>query len=165
MSKKNRLVLSRALFMLIIIVSFGLIIVKEKGSILFAPKVKRKINEYINENYSEIKNDIKTNELEYINNKFIMKITSNINDNYYFYIYYNKGNINDTYISDYLEGKTLLNNIEKQLYDNIKNKTNEECKVKITSRVLQLVYFFMLIKPFYYKVFILSIILYFCIVL
>lgn len=121
--------------MLIIIVSFGLIIVKEKGAELFSPKIEKKINEYIEEKYYDIKNDIKTEKLIYKKPKYIMKVTSNINNNHYFYIYYSNRTITDTYKEDYLEGKNILTNIASKLEKEINNKTNIGCKVNIESKL------------------------------
>lgn len=130
MNTKNSLVYGRAIFFLIVFVSFGLIIMNEKGGELFSSKVKEKINTYIEENYSDIKNSINQNEINYKNTEYKMKITSKKNKNLYFYITYKKGNIKDTYKEDYLQGKSLIKYIQNNLNKEIKEKTNEDYTVK-----------------------------------
>ena len=131
MNTKNSLVYGRAIFFLIVFVSFGLIIMNEKGGALFSTKIKEKINTYIEENYSDIKNSINQSNINYKNAEYKMKITSKENKNLYFYIIYKKGNINDTYKEDYLQGKSLINHLQNNLNKQIKEQTNEEYTVKI----------------------------------
>lgn len=64
---KNSLIYGRAIFTLIVIVAFGLIIVNEKGGKIFLPKATNKINNYINEKYSQIKEDISIEKIDYKN--------------------------------------------------------------------------------------------------
>ena len=131
MNTKNSLVYGRAIFFLIVFVSFGLIIMNEKGGALFSTKIKEKINTYIEENYSDIKNSINQSNINYKNTEYKMKITSKENKNLYFYIIYKKGNIKDTYKEDYLQGKSLINHLQNNLNKQIKEQTNEEYTVKI----------------------------------
>ena len=58
MNKQNKLLLGRSIFLLIIIVAFGLIIVNEKSNELLVPKIDKKVKDYINENYNDIKNEL-----------------------------------------------------------------------------------------------------------
>lgn len=131
MNTKNSLIYGRAIFFLIVFVSFGLIIMNEKGGALFSTKIKEKINTYIEENYSDIKNSINQSNINYKNAEYKMKITSKENKNLYFYIIYKKGNIKDTYKEDYLQGKSLINHLQNNLNKQIKEQTNEEYTVKI----------------------------------
>ena len=131
MNTKNSLIYGRAIFFLIVFVSFGLIIMNEKGGALFSTKIKEKINTYIEENYSDIKNSINQSNINYKNTEYKMKITSKENKNLYFYIIYKKGNIKDTYKEDYLQGKSLINHLQNNLNKQIKEQTNEEYTVKI----------------------------------
>lgn len=131
MNTKNSLIYGRAIFFLIVFVSFGLIIMNEKGGTLFSTKIKEKINTYIEENYSDIKNSINQSNINYKNTEYKMKITSKENKNLYFYIIYKKGNIKDTYKEDYLQGKSLINHLQNNLNKQIKEQTNEEYTVKI----------------------------------
>lgn len=130
---KNGLILGRALFTLIIIVSFGIIILNEKGGTLFLSKAKNNINTYIDENYSQIKDNIKIESVKYKDRSFTAKIVSKDNKNLYFYITYKDKKITDTYKKDYLEGNSYLTYIDNKLEDTIYNKTNQKCKVKAIS--------------------------------
>ena len=66
----------------------------------------------------------------YQDTKYQLKITSNENKNLYFYLKYSNKNIEDTYKKDYLEGKTLLNKISKDMEDTLQKKYNKEFKIK-----------------------------------
>lgn len=127
---KNGLIFGRAIFVLIIIVAFGVIIINEKGGTLFLNKAKNNINEYIDENYSQIKKDIKIEPIKYNNRAFTTKVVSKDNKNLFFYITYKDKKITDTYKQDYLEGKTFFTYLNKKLEDEISSKTKEKCKVK-----------------------------------
>ena len=54
MSEQKKLIIGRGIFVFIITVLFGLLIVNEKASTILLPKVKDKMNTYINENYKDI---------------------------------------------------------------------------------------------------------------
>lgn len=105
---------------------------EEKGGLIFSNKVQDKIDTYLNENYSSVKN-IKKNNIEYNNKIFKVKVESKINSNHFFYITYTKRKITDTYNNDYIEGKNLLAHIEKELENKITNKTKLECTVHSTN--------------------------------
>lgn len=104
----------------------------EKGAEVFTPKVKEKIEEYLKTNYTDIKDTIKISEINYKNNKYNAKITSN---NKYFYVTYYKGKITDTYKEDYILGKNLLKDKEKELEKLIKEKTNLDSNVKFIKTI------------------------------
>lgn len=129
MNNKNKLVLGQGLFIMFVIVSFGLIVMNEKGGAIFSSKIEKEITIYLEENYSNIINNIKLNPIEYSKRKFKVKVESKKNKNYYFNITYNKGKISDSYSEDYEKGKTLLTHIEKKLEKDIYNKTNIKCKI------------------------------------
>ena len=102
----------------------------EKGKDLFLPKIESKMKEYIENNYENIESSIINHKITYTNdNHFKMKISSQKNENHFFYIKYYRGNITDTYEKDYLEGENLLAYIENKLEEEIKEETNLECKV------------------------------------
>lgn len=119
--------------MLIIILSFGFIIINEKAEIIFSKKITNKVNSYINDNYKNIKNNIKIGKITYNNKVFKTKIISKENNNLYFYIYYTKGKITDSYKKDYEEGSTLLKHINKKLTKQINKKTNIKCITNSTT--------------------------------
>ena len=125
---QNKLLFGRAIFTLIIIVSFGLIIMNEKGYLLFSKKAEKKINDYLDENYTSLSNITKSS-VSYDNNQFKMKISSKDNNNHYFYIIYSNKKITDTYQEDYVEGKKLLEYTKKLLEE----KINDGSSVSITA--------------------------------
>ena len=133
MNQGQKLVIARGLFTFIITVLFGLIIVNEKKSTILLPRIKNKMNTYIEENYKNISNEIKTGEITYQDQKFSMKITSKENSNYYFYIEYKDKKITDTYQEDYIEGKTFLNTTKEKLENEIKTLTGINCEIKINN--------------------------------
>ena len=121
---KNKLLLGRYLFTLFIIISFGLIIMNEKGNLIFKKPIEKKIEEYLKSNYSSL-NNINKSDVIIENNQFKEKISSKDNKNHFFYITYYKKEINDTYETDYIEGKNLLNHIKEVLEKEIKEQTNK----------------------------------------
>ena len=125
---QNKLLLSRAIFTLIIIVAFGLIIMNEKGNLLFSKKAENRINDYLKDNYSSL-NNISKSDVTYDNKEFKMKITSKENNNHYFYITYKNKEIKDTYKEDYVEGKNILNYLTKK----IEKEINENCTITPTT--------------------------------
>ena len=131
MDKQKKLVLERGIFVFIVFVVLGIIVFTEKFGGIMIPKVEKKINAYIEEKYKN--NDFKTNEVTYKNTTYTMKVESKKNKNHYFYINYFNRKITDTYKKDYVEGKNLLNHIQKELKTEIRNKTNTNCDIEITS--------------------------------
>lgn len=125
---KNSLIYGRAIFTLIIIISFGLIIVNEKGGKIFLPKATNKINTYINENYSQIKEDISIENIDYKNRIFTTKVTSKQNKHLFFNITYENKSIKDTYKKDYIEGNSLLTYLNKKNEEEILKRTNSNYK-------------------------------------
>lgn len=134
MNKQRNLLYGQALFAILIIVAFGLIIINEKKTIILLPKIQKKIDIYIDENYNNL-NNINKSKIRWKDNKYILKVTSKENKNLYFYITYNNDKITDTYKKDYLEGNTLINKIkkdlEKDILNNLKIKTNVEIDTKL----------------------------------
>lgn len=131
MNKQKKLTLQRGIFVFIVFIALGVIVVTEKFGNIMIPKVTKKLNTYIEENYKDL--NLNTNEVTYKNTTYTMKVESKENKHHYFYInYYNK-KITDTYKKDYIEGKNLLNYIKKKLKKDINTKTNINCDVEITS--------------------------------
>ena len=126
---KNSLIYGRAIFTLIIIIAFGLIIINEKGGKIFLPKVTNKINDYINDNFTQIKEEIKIDKIDYKNKIFTAKIVSKNNKNLYFYIIYKDKKLNDTYKKDYTEGNSILKYLSNKIEEEIYEKTNIKYKV------------------------------------
>ena len=136
MNKQRNLLYGQALFALLIIIAFGLIIINEKKTVIQMPKVQKKIDSYIDEKYNNL-NNINKEKLIFKKNEYILKITSKENSNLYFYIKYNNNTITDTYTEDYLEGNSLLgkikNDLEKDILTNLKIKTKVEIDTKLNN--------------------------------
>ena len=133
MNQQTKLILGRGIFFLIIFVCLGVIVVTEKASGILIPKVKDKMIEYLNSNYTQIKDKVTTEEPTFENMKYTMKVTSKENENYYFYLYYQNKKITDSYQKDYVQGNTLLKKIKKDLEIEINEKTDQTCTVLIPS--------------------------------
>lgn len=129
---RNKLTYGMAFFFLISFTLLGFIVVEEKKVDIMMPKVEKKIDTYLKEHYVSIKTELKKEKLIYDekNKKFIQKITNHQNKNLYFYLSYQKKKIISTYKEDYQYGKTLLTHIEKNLEEQINDKT---IKVKINT--------------------------------
>lgn len=133
MHKQRRLLYGQALFAILIMVAFGLIIINEKKTVLLMPKVQEKLDNYIEEKYSDL--DINKSKITMKNDKYMMKLTSNDNKNLYFYVTYKNDKITDTYKKDYLEGNSLLNKIKKDLENDILKNLKLKTKVEIDTKL------------------------------
>ena len=125
---KNNLLIARGLFTLIVIVTFGLIIMNEKGAELFSSQIENKINQYLDSNYSSL--DFVKSNIRIDKTLFSMKISSKENKHLYFTVSYQNKNIKDTYEKDYKEGTTLFNYLKEKQQTEIKEKTKEIVKVE-----------------------------------
>ena len=131
MNEGKKLTLQMALFFLIVFVIFGTIIIKEKSTTLFLPKIENSLNNYINENYSFL--ELQKEEIDIKNNTYTMKVMNKNNKNHYFYINYSNKEITDTYKTDYIEGKSLLTHLNKSIEKTIYQKTNKKYTIKINN--------------------------------
>ncbi len=129
MKEQKKLTLGMAIFTFIIFVSFGVIILNEKSAPYFAPKIEKKILEYLKTEYKEEYNDFDVGTTIYSKTKYNLKVTSKKNKNLYFKIFYNNKKITDTYKEDYKQGKTLLNSITEKVEKQLKNKYNQEFNI------------------------------------
>lgn len=133
MNKQKQLIFARGVFAFLIFVAFGVIIVTEKAGGVLIPKAKEKMDDYLTENYSSIKDSLILNDVTYKDSTYKAKVTSKKNKNHYFYIYYSMKKITDTYEKDYQNGEQLFKKIKKELTKNIKDKTNINCDIEIIS--------------------------------
>ena len=133
MNKQTKLVLARGIFFFFVIVAFGLIVLNEKKDAIMIPRVEKKINEYILENYKDIENDLIKDNIESKNDKYYMKLMSKVNNNHFFYIIYSNKEMTDTYKKDYIEGNNLYKYLKEKIETDIKNKTNKECTIEFIS--------------------------------
>ena len=122
--EQKKLKLQMFIFTIFIFVAFSLIIINEKSASILIPKVEDKLNNYIETNYKDIKNDINISKVTYKTPKYIMKISNKKNKNHYFYIYYQNKKITDTYKKDYKEGKQLINHCNNIIQKDINKITN-----------------------------------------
>ena len=127
MNSKNSLILGRGIFLILIIVVFGLIIVNEKKEDILKGRAEEKINDHLKENYSTLSANI--GKMSYQNNTFTKKISSPKNKNLYFYISYKDKKVTDTYQKDYIEGESLLTYLKEQAEKEIQKKTKIDCKI------------------------------------
>lgn len=123
MDKKNKLLTNMWIFSTIIIVLFALIIINEKKYILLETKVEKKLKNYINSNYQEIKKDLKIGKINYQPGSHIyhLKLTNKQNKNLFFTLSYKNKKISSTYQKDYVEGKSLLTFYKRKAEKEINN--------------------------------------------
>ena len=116
----NSLMLGQAMLFGIIIIFFGIIIVREKVPSIKSKTVEEDINTYYEENYKGL--DVSRGDLKY-----------NKDDNSYSITYYNKdyeelnftitslnNKITDNYKENYVKGKEVLRNDSKEVLDKYK---------------------------------------------
>lgn len=116
----NSLMLGQALLFGLVIIFFGIIIVREKVPSIKSKTVEEDINTYYEENYKGL--DVSRGDLKY-----------NKDDNSYSITYYNKdyeelnftitslnNKITDNYKENYVKGKEVLKNASKEVLDKYK---------------------------------------------
>ena len=116
----NSLMLGQALLFGLVIIFFGIIIVREKVPSIKSKTVEEDINTYYEENYEDL--DVSKGDLKY-----------NKDDNSYSITYYNKdyeelnftitslnNKITDNYKDNYVKGKEVLRNASKEVLDKYK---------------------------------------------
>ena len=130
MKQQQKLTMSMAIFFLIVLVSFGTIVLNEKKGELFLPKIEKKLETYFLDNYKDLKDTTKTS-IKYINNQYTMTIKSKQNEHYYFTINYKNKKIKDTYKENYIEGKNYLLYLENKLKKEIKNTLEKDVSIDI----------------------------------
>ena len=135
MKKQKKLLFARNIFFFFIIMIFTIIIMSEKKDTILIPKATKKMASYIEDKYN--KDDFKLGDVSYKNNKYTMKVSSKDNNNRFFYIYYTKAGITDSYQEDYLEGKSFLSNLKKDLEKSIKSIVNTKVTVEIPTTLDQ----------------------------
>lgn len=137
MKKQNQLLLARNIFVFIVFISFGIIVATEKTNSFLTTKFEKEVNNYLENNYNEIKNKIKKEESSYKKGIYTTKITSKDNKHLYFIIQKDNKKITDTYQKDYVEGNTLFSYLNKKIKKDIEQKTNTEVEIKINSKFNQ----------------------------
>ena len=135
MKKQKKLLFARNIFFFFIIIIFTIIIMSEKKDTILIPKATKKIASYIEDKYNN--DDFKLGDVSYKNNKYTMKVSSKENNKRYFFIYYTKTGITDSYQNDYIEGKSFLSNLKKDLEKSIKSIVNTKVTVEIPTTLDQ----------------------------
>lgn len=131
MKEQKKLTLGMTIFAFFVFVSFGIIIVTEKSAPYFSPRIDKKLNAYLKENYTSIINELQIGNTNYEKTIYQLKITSSKNKDLYFYIKYSNRKITDTYQEDYKEGKNLLKKISTNLEKELEKKYNQNFSVTI----------------------------------
>ncbi len=135
MKKQKKLLFARNIFFFFIIMIFTIIIMSEKKDTILIPKATKKMESYIEDKYN--KDEFKLGSVSYKNNKYTMKVSSKDNNNRFFYIYYTKAGITDSYQDDYIKGESLLSKLKKDLEKSIKNIVNTKVTVEIPTTLDQ----------------------------
>lgn len=130
----NKLKLQYSIFFAIVVFIFGVIVINEKLTPYFEKKANQKINDYIEEKYSDL-NNIKKDKTKKINTKYEKILRNKYNNNYYFKITYKNKKITDTYKKDYVEGYTFLKYISKKIEKDIKEKVKKDYEVIIDTKL------------------------------
>lgn len=131
MKRQKRLTIEMTIFVFIISICFGIIVLTEKIAPYFSPKIDKKLNKYLKENYTSIISELKIGNTNYKDTAYQLKISSTKNENLYFNLKYSDQKITDTYQEDYLEGKTLLSKLSSNAEKELSKKYNKEVKITI----------------------------------
>ena len=101
MKEQRKLTIGMTIFTFIVFISFGVILLNEKSAPYFAPRIEKKLINYINQKYKNELDNFNIGKTKYTKTKYELKVESKENKNLYFIVtYYNK-KITDTYKSDY----------------------------------------------------------------
>ncbi len=141
MKKQNALMMQMAIFFIFVIVTFGMLVIYQKGNMLLYPKIKKELDTYFNEHYLSILKEVDKSELLF-----------NFDDKSYKYVYQNKQNeklsfeliytkkkkIKSTYQQDYVEGKSFLNSLSKDFQKEIQKilKKEELSPIKVENQMI-----------------------------
>lgn len=131
MRQDKKLMLGMTILFLITFIFFGTLVTTEKLAPYYTDKIKERFENYIKENYKEENNNLKIGKISYKNQQYKAKVVNKNNKDLYFTITYQNKEIKDTYKKDYLEGKTLLNELEKNLEEKIKENTGQSVAISI----------------------------------
>ncbi len=131
MKEQNKLTLQMSLLFFVVFVFFGVVVVNEKLSPLKIPKITKKIEVYLKDNYEDDLKNLEMEKITYKNLRYETIVKNKENEKLYFKVYYENKKITDTYKKDYLEGKTLIKEKEKEIQNNIKKKTRTVYKIKL----------------------------------
>lgn len=132
--KMNSLMIGQALLFGLIIVFFGIIIVREKVPSLKSKNVEEDINLYYEDNYYDL--DVTKGDLEYnkSDNSYSITYYDKAYEELNFTITYSNNKITDNYKDNYVKGKDVLKRASKDVLDKYKdifsNTNYENIKVE-----------------------------------
>lgn len=132
--KMNSLMIGQALLFGLIIVFFGIIIVREKVPSLKSKNVEEDINLYYEDNYHDL--DVTKGDLEYnkSDNSYSITYYDKAYEELNFTITYSNNKITDNYKDNYVKGKDVLKRASKDVLDKYKdifsNTNYENIKVE-----------------------------------
>ena len=132
--KMNSLMIGQALLFGLIIVFFGIIIVREKVPSLKSKNVEEDINLYYEDNYYDL--DVTKGDLEYnkSDNSYSITYYDKAYEELNFTITYLNNKITDNYKDNYVKGKDVLKRASKDVLDKYKdifsNTNYENIKVE-----------------------------------
>lgn len=132
--KENQLFTKMTIFFFLVVLCLGLLVINQKKNDLKSKKIKQKITEYIDDNYSKEKEELKIGNIESKNNAYIVRISNVNNTKLYFTLTYKDNKMSSTHKKDYLEGKTLISFAQNELNNKLKekNKNSYYSKLDIT---------------------------------
>lgn len=127
MKEQKKLEMQMFLLFIIVFIFFGTITLTIKLGGIMTPKIDKKLNDYVEKNYKEIKDDIIVKDTKYIekDSTYRKKVVNKKNKNLYFYVNYKNKKIKSSYKKDYQEGATLFNKEKIGFEKEISNKYKE----------------------------------------
>lgn len=123
---ESKLITEMTIFFFIVILCFGLLVIKEKSGSYKTNKINKKIDNYIEENYKDIKDELKISKINYKNKTYYKKITNKNNKDLSYTIKYKNNKITSNYKTEYLEGKSLFSILEKNMNNKLKKINNND---------------------------------------
>lgn len=126
-----------AIFFLFTFVSFGIIILHEKGNIILYPKIEKELHHYFEKHYQTIQNEVIEGKLVYSfqEKSYSLLYQNQKNHDLSFELIYHKNKkITSTYQKDYVEGNQFLKKTTMQIQKEIEKILQENVsKVNIES--------------------------------
>ena len=124
-----------AIFVFFVVISLGSIVMSEKFSFLMEDRIKSKVSNFINENYSNIIDEVNIKDTKYKNGKFITLVENKINKHLNFYIYYYNKKYDSTYKDDYINGNNFLKYISNIIENDVNKKTENKYIISINNNL------------------------------
>ncbi|MCI8347156.1 MAG: hypothetical protein HFJ12_04335 [Bacilli bacterium] len=134
---KNRLMLEMSIFAILLFIACSFLVINERKNEYLIPNIDQKLKEYIKEEYPKLTNEISIHKTVYNKKKatFFMRVENKNNKNLYFIVSYKDKKITSSYKIDYLEGKTLLSSLEKELENQLNKKMDYNITIHFTKKL------------------------------